>query len=114
VKEQIQQMIHNYITKREQLACVFVLIDCRLDPQKSDLDFVNWLGEKAIPFVMVFTKSDKLSSNELNRNTSKFSKEMLETWEEIPQIFITSSAKRTGKDEILEFIEVTNKKFKIN
>jgi GTP-binding protein len=114
VKEQIQQMIHNYITKREQLACVFVLIDSRLEPQKSDLDFVNWLGEKAIPFVMVFTKSDKLSSNELNRNTSKFAKKMLENWEEIPQIFITSSAKRTGKDEILAFIEVTNKQFKIN
>jgi GTP-binding protein len=114
VKEKIQQMIHNYITKRQQLACVFVLIDSRLEPQRSDLDFINWLVTKAIPFIIVFTKSDKLSSNELRRNTSRFSKSMLEDWEEIPQIFITSSVKRIGKDEILEFIEVTNKKFKIN
>jgi GTP-binding protein len=114
IKEKIQQMIHSYITKRDQLACVFVLIDSRLEPQKSDLDFINWLGEKSIPFVMVFTKSDKISGNELNRNTSVFSKKMLESWEETPQIFITSSVKRFGKDEILDFIEVTNKKFKIN
>jgi GTP-binding protein len=114
VKEKIQKMIHSYITKREQLACIFVLIDSRLEPQRSDLDFINWLGAKAIPFVMVFTKSDKLSSNELSRNTSRFSKSMLENWDEIPQIFITSSLKRTGKEEILKFIEVTNKKFKIN
>jgi len=114
IKEKIQQMIHSYITKRDQLACVFVLIDSRLEPQKSDLDFINWLGEKSIPFVMVFTKSDKISGNELNRNTSIFSKKMLESWEETPQIFITSSIKRFGKDEILDFIEVTNKKFKIN
>lgn len=113
-REKIQQMIHAYITKREQLACVFVLIDSRLEPQRSDLDFINWLGTVAIPFVLVFTKSDKLSSNQLNRNTSRFSKSMLEDWEELPQIFITSSIKRTGKDEILEFIEVTNKKIKIN
>jgi GTP-binding protein len=113
-REKIQQMIHSYITKRDQLACVFVLIDSRLEPQRSDLDFINWLGAKSIPFVMVFTKSDKLSGNELSRNTSRFSKCMLENWEEIPQIFITSSSKHTGRDEILEFIEVTNKKFKIN
>ncbi len=114
VKEQIQQMIHNYITKREQMACVMVLIDCRLEPQKSDLEFIDWLGEQAIPFVMIFTKSDKLTNNQLNRNISVFTKKMLETWEETPQIFITSSSERTGRDAILEFIEVTNKKFKIN
>ena len=114
VKEQIQQMIYNYITKREQMACVMVLIDCRLEPQKSDLEFIDWLGEQAIPFVMIFTKSDKLTNNQLNRNISVFTKKMLETWEETPQIFITSSSERTGRDAILEFIEVTNKKFKIN
>jgi len=114
VKEKIQQMIHSYISKREQLVCLFVLIDSRLEPQHSDLEFINWLGAKAIPFVLVFTKSDKLSKNELGRNTSRFSKSMLEDWEDIPQIFITSSVKHTGRDEILAFIEVTNKKFKIN
>ena len=114
VKEQIQLMIHNYITKREQMACVLVLIDCRLEPQKSDLEFIDWLGEKGIPFVMVFTKSDKLTANQLNRNISVFKKKMLENWEETPQIFITSSADRIGREEILEFIEVTNKKFKNN
>jgi GTP-binding protein len=113
-KEQIQQMINNYITKREQMACVMLLLDCRLEPQKSDLDFINWLGVKAIPFVMVFTKSDKLTGNQLNRNISVYKKKMLENWEETPQIFVTSSTDRTGRDEILEFIEVTNKKFKIN
>ena len=114
VKEQIQLMIHNYITKREQMACVLVLIDCRLEPQKSDLEFIDWLGEKGIPFVMVFTKSDKLTANQLNRNISVFKKKMLENWEETPQVFITSSADRIGREEILEFIEVTNKKFKNN
>ena len=114
VKEQIQQMIHNYITKREQMTCVMVLIDCRLEPQKSDLEFIDWLGEKGIPFVMVFTKSDKLTANQLNRNISVFKKKMLENWEETPQVFITSSADRIGREEILEFIEVTNKKFKNN
>jgi GTP-binding protein len=114
VKEKIQRMIHSYITRRPQLSCVFVLIDCRLEPQRSDLDFIDWLGTKSVPFVIIFTKSDKLSNNELMRNTARFSKSMLENWEEIPQIFITSAAKRIGKDEILDFIEVTNKKFKIN
>jgi GTP-binding protein len=106
-----QGFIKEYITKRENLMCVFVLIDSRLEPQKIDMDFMENLGNSSIPFVMAFTKIDKLSSTQLNKNITKYKKKMLETWEFLPQSFITSAESKHGKDEILNFIEATNKLF---
>lgn len=100
-----------YFTIRKNLMCVFVLLDSRLFPQKNDLDFMRWLGEKNVPFSMVFTKADKLSTNELVKNISIYKREMLQWWEELPHIFITSSKNKKGKEELLWFIEETNKLF---
>jgi len=110
-KEKWQEMIKGYLMQRKNLACVFVLIDSRLDPQAIDLDFLNWLGTMEIPFVLVFTKSDKQSANKTQSTVSKFRKRMLEEWEEIPQHFITSAEKKTGREEILQFISEMNKSF---
>lgn len=109
-KEQWQEMIKGYLLQRPNLICVFVLIDSRLDPQPIDLDFLQWLGNMEIPFVLVFTKADKQSLNKTESTISKFRKKMLEHWEEMPQYFITSSEKRTGREELLSFIIETNKK----
>ena len=98
-------MIKNYLQNRSQLRCVFLLIDSRHEPQEIDLEFVNFLGEKQIPFVLVFTKSDKLSRNKTLRNVNLFTLKMSETWEKIPQLFVTSSEKNIGRDEMLSFIE---------
>ena len=106
-REKWESMIVNYFCKRENLYCVFVLIDSRLEPQKIDLEFVDWLGEKGLPFVLVFTKSDKISAVQVDKNVAAFKREMLKLWEEIPRIFITSAIQNKGRDEILEFIEKT-------
>jgi GTP-binding protein len=108
LKERWAKFIQDYILKRENLLCLFVLIDCRLAPQKKDLEFLQWLGEKAIPFVMVFTKKDKLHINEFNQNIKNYNKKLLEQWEELPTQFFTSAEKEFGKTEILSFIETTN------
>jgi GTP-binding protein len=84
---------------------IFILLDSRLEPQKIDLEFINWCGEKQLPFVLVFTKIDKLSSSALQRNTSKFKKEMLKTWEEMPPVFTTSSISGFGNEPILNYID---------
>jgi GTP-binding protein len=97
----IDRMIKSFIIERKFLSYLFVLIDCRIEPQKIDLDFVNWLGEQNIPFVIVFTKSDKIKKSYVE----EFKKKMLESWDALPEIFITSSENRTGGDEILNFIE---------
>lgn len=97
-------MIRKYLTGRANVQCIFVLIDSRLPPQKVDLEFINWLGQEGLPFVLVFTKADKSSNKEVQHNVSVFKKKMLETWEEIPQQFITSSVTRTGHEAILSFI----------
>jgi len=91
--------------------CLFVLLDCRHNCQKIDLEFMRWLGEKKIPFVMVFTKTDKLSKTALKENIEQYKKEMLKSWEELPQTFFTSVLHKEGDKEILSFINSTNKLF---
>lgn len=105
VQEQITEMINTYILHREQLVNVFLLIDIRHDPQKIDREFMNWLGENGIPFSIVFTKADKLGSVRAKQNAQKYMKTLLDEWEELPPYFITSSEKRTGRDEVLDYID---------
>jgi len=102
------KFIYEYLEKRENLICTFVLIDSRHEPQKIDMLFMEWLGQNQIPFVIIFTKMDKLSSSQLNKNLTKYKTEMLKTWEDIPQIFRSSALSGLGKSELLKFIEQTN------
>lgn len=110
--KKLDQMIRGYILQREQLVNVFVLVDIRLEPQKIDLDFINWLGESSIPFAIVFTKADKLNVAKARASVALYEKTLSETWEELPRMFITSSEKKTGKDDILGYIEDINKSLK--
>ena len=105
----LDQMIRGYILEREQLVNVFVLVDVRLEPQAIDLEFINWLGLSGIPFSIVFTKADKLTNAKVRANVAAYEKKMLETWEEMPPYFITSSEKHEGRDELLNYIEQINK-----
>jgi GTP-binding protein len=100
-----EKFIADYLRNRKSLMNIFILLDSRLEPQKIDLEFINWCGEKQLPFVLVFTKIDKLSSSALQRNTSKFKKEMLKTWEEMPPVFTTSSISGFGNEPILNYID---------
>lgn len=100
-----EKFIADYLSNRKSLMNIFILLDSRLEPQKIDLEFINWCGEKQLPFVLVFTKIDKLSSSALQRNTSKFKKEMLKTWEEMPPVFTTSSISGFGNEPILNYID---------
>ncbi len=104
-REKWEKFIADYLTKRESLLNVFVLLDSRLEPQKIDIEFMNWCGEKQIPFSMVFTKIDKLSSSALQKNLAKYKKEMLKFWEELPPVFTTSSESSFGKEKLLNYIE---------
>jgi len=99
-----EKFIADYLSKRKTLMNIFVLLDSRLEPQKIDMEFINWCGEKQLPFVMVFTKIDKLSSSALQKNLLKFKKEMLLTWEELPPIYTTSSVSGFGNEPILNYI----------
>ena len=108
----LDQMIRGYILQREQLVNVFVLVDIRLEPQAVDMEFINWLGQSGIPFSIVFTKADKLTTNKANANVEAYKKKMLETWEEMPPYFVTSSEKRTGRDDVLDYIEKINQSLK--
>ena len=110
-KKVFQKFITSYFQKREQMVLAFVLIDCRLEPQTIDQEFMEWMGENQIPFSIIFTKADKLKPNALARNIDVYTKKMLETWEEIPQYFITSSSKDEGRDELLNYIGSINKEF---
>ena len=110
-KEEFQKIIFSYLENRESLMCLFVLLDCRHKAQKIDLEFMQWLGKKEIPFVIIFTKTDKLGKISLQKNIANYKKEMLKEWEEIPQCFYTSTLKREGNKEILAFIEKTNSLF---
>ena len=103
--------IRDYLRFRQNLLCTFVLLDSRLEPQRIDVEFMEWLGQNNIPFVMVFTKIDKISSSVLNKNMQKYRSKMLENWESLPKIFHTSSTTRFGTDELLSFIEKTNPLF---
>jgi len=103
-----QIFIQDYIQKRENLYCLFILIDSRLEPQKIDVEFINWVGEKGIPFSLIFTKTDKLTKNQLNSNLAVYKKHLLQFWEELPNFFITSSTHKTGREEVLKFIDDIN------
>ena len=107
-KRKFQAFITKYFEKRAQLVSAFVLVDIRHDPQKIDLEFMNWLGEKGLPFNIIFTKADKLKPNVITQNIELYKSKMLEFWEEMPQYFITSSSKNIGKEELLDYIEQTN------
>ncbi|MBT1702789.1 ribosome biogenesis GTP-binding protein YihA/YsxC [Chryseosolibacter indicus] len=99
------KMIEQYILKRENLYCLFILIDVRLEPQKIDLEFIQWCGSKEIPLCLVFTKADKLTRNQLNKNISVYSATLKRTWSELPSLLVTSATEKTGKDDLLLFIE---------
>jgi GTP-binding protein len=111
-RERLRAIIEDYILEREQMTNLFVLVDSRLEPQKIDLEFMEWLGENAIPFAIVFTKADKLGTGRLQMNIEAYREKLLETWEELPPIFITSSEKGQGRDELLNYIEAVNKSLK--
>jgi len=110
-RNQFNNIIRNYLLNRNNLMCLFMLIDSRHKPQKNDQEFMEWLAEVEIPFVIGFTKCDKLSANTLNKNTQTYKHEMLKKWETLPQIFLTSARKKTGVDEITKFIKVLNRGF---
>ena len=101
-------MLANYIRRRRNLICTFVLVDSRIEPQNSDIGFMEWLGENQVPFCIVFTKADKISKAELDRNIEVYKTRLLQDWEELPQIFVTSSETKLGREEILDFIEQQN------
>ncbi len=106
------KFINDYILERRNLVNLFVLIDSRLEPQKIDLEFMEWLGEQGIPFSMVFTKTDKLGTTKLRENIDAYTQKLLETWEETPIHFITSAEKVVGREEILEYIQQLNEEVK--
>ncbi|RYZ92993.1 MAG: YihA family ribosome biogenesis GTP-binding protein [Sphingobacteriaceae bacterium] len=107
------KFIRAYLDKRESLQCVMVLIDSRLEPQKIDLAFINWLGEKGLAFVIVFTKADKQSGVKTDQNVAKFRKSLLNSFEDLPDMFVTSAEHQLGRDEVLGFIDEINKGFEI-
>lgn len=106
-----EKMIEGYMLKRETLGCAFVLIDLNVPPQEIDIEFMNWMGKMQIPFVIVFTKTDRMGLNKRNQNIQKFQDEMHKYWNELPQQFITSAEKNTGQEEVLDFIQSLNEKF---
>jgi len=108
IREKFGKLIKGYIKNREQLVVLFVLVDCRHDPQKVDLEFIRWLGENGIPFSLIFTKADKLSSSKLHKSLVSFKKKLLEDWEIMPSYFVSSSEDKRGKEEILDYIEELN------
>lgn len=108
-RDDFRKIIEKYILCREQMTLLFVLIDIRHEPQKIDLQFMNWLGENGVPFAIVFTKADKLGPVAGLRHVEDYKKELHKTWEELPPIFITSSENRTGRDQLLDYIESTNR-----
>jgi len=107
-KKIFQKYITDYFRKRPQLVNTFLLVDIRHDPQPIDIEFMTWLGKNQIPFSIIFTKSDKLKSHQVENNIANYSTELMETWAELPPIFITSSSKKTGRDEVLNYIEQIN------
>lgn len=112
-KDQIRTIIEDYILEQEQMTNLFLLIDSRLEPQKIDLEFMEWLGENGIPFSIIFTKADKLKSGRLKMNINAYLRELSKQWEELPPYFISSSENRTGRTEILDYIESINKDLNI-
>ncbi len=111
-REQLQKLIEGYVLDRHQLTNLFVLIDVRHDPQKIDMEFMDWLGEHGVPFSIIFTKADKLSNAAVERNVEAYKNELKLSWEELPKIFITSSEKPRGRDEVLDYIDSINQELK--
>lgn len=107
-KQVFQRFITDYFEQREQLVSAFVLVDIRHEPQKIDVEFMQWLGERAIPFAIIFTKADKLKTQAIERNVAAYKEALLEWWEEFPPYFITSAQNKTGKEELTQYIEQTN------
>ena len=107
-KQVFQRFITDYFEQREQLVSAFVLVDIRHEPQKIDVEFMQWLGERAIPFAIIFTKADKLKPQAIERNVAAYKEALLEWWEEFPPYFVTSAQNKTGKEELTQYIEQTN------
>ena len=107
-RDSLRRMIEDYVLERKELVLLFVLLDCRHEPQKIDLEFIQWLGEEGVPFALVFTKADKLSKGRLAANVEAYKAKLHEEWEELPPIFVTSSEERMGRDELLGYIEEIN------
>lgn len=107
-----QAYISEYILERKNLLCLMVLLDSRLEPQKIDMEFMDWCGEKGVPFIMVFTKIDKLSKKQFNDNITHYKEEMGKHWDALPECFYTSAEKKLGRKELLDFVSATNKLFK--
>lgn len=107
-REEIRRIIEDYILRRHQLTSLYVLLDIRHKPQAVDLEFLRWLGENGVPFAIIFTKADKLSKTAGESNVSAYKKELMKEWEELPPTFITSSEKKTGRDEVLDYIDSIN------
>ena len=111
-REALKRMIERYCLLREQLVCLFVLVDCRHEPQKIDLEFINWLGENGVPFAIVFTKGDKLGKVRLKENVEAYKARLLEEWEELPPVFVTSAETELGGEELTAYIEQLNQEVK--
>ena len=111
-REQLARMIKSYIMQRQQMVNLFVLVDSRHKPQKIDMEFITWLGENGVPFSIVFTKLDKLGSVAGVRNVEEYKQALLEQWEELPPVFVTSSADGRGREELLDYIEQINRSLK--
>jgi ribosome biogenesis GTP-binding protein YsxC/EngB len=107
-RDSLETMIQGYLQYRENMSCAFVLIDGFIPPQSIDLEFINWMGKANVPFVIVFTKLDRLISQKKMDNVNLFKNEMLKTWNELPPLFFTSSTKKEGREEILNYIEEIN------
>ena len=107
-REKLKAMIEDYTLERKELVCLFVLVDSRHEPQKIDLEFIQWLREEGVPFALVFTKADKLTKGRLSANLEAYKARLLEEWEELPPIFVTSSEQQLGRDELLSYIEGIN------
>ncbi|NLJ00285.1 MAG: YihA family ribosome biogenesis GTP-binding protein [Bacteroidales bacterium] len=108
-REKLRELIEDYILEREQMTNLFVLLDARHEAMQIDLEFMEWLGENEIPFAIVFTKADKLGSGRLGQNIAAYKEKLLATWEELPPIFVTSSEKKQGREELLDYISKINK-----
>lgn len=108
-QKEIKKIIEDYILEREQMTNLFVLIDIRLEPQKIDVEFIEWLGENGVPFSVIFTKADKISFSARQNNVKRFLDTLREQWEELPPCFVSSSADRTGREEILAYIDEINR-----
>lgn len=113
-RAQLRKLIENYILYRQEMTLLFVLIDVRHEPQKVDMEFLEWLGEHQVPFAIIFTKADKLGPIAVKKNVEAYKEKLLQQWEELPPVFITSSADNTGRQEVLEYIDGVNKQMHLS